>query len=93
MTTAEIIASTYKKAPELTMTVKALVENFVSRDNIIPMDNGIAEAAGKLKAKYSPNFSMADCIILATALKENCQALFTADPEFDKVSEIQIIKL
>lgn len=93
MTTAELIASTFKKAPELTMTAKALIEAFVARENFIPVDNAIAETAGKLKAKYSPDLSMADCIILATALKENCEAVFTADPEFNMVSEIGIMKL
>ena len=91
ITLSEILASSYKKEPEMSIKAKALVERFVGCDNIISVTGDIAELAGKLKSKYSKDFSLADAIILATAFFADCDAIATFDSEFKKVEEIKII--
>jgi len=93
ITIAEILASVYKKSPPLAMVAKSLVEQVILPENIIPVAIDVAEVAGKMKAKYGPNFSMADSVILATALLTGCDSIATLDPEFDKISEIKIVRL
>lgn len=47
----------------------------------------IAEEGGRYKAKYG--FSIADGIIVATAVAEHADLLVTGDPDFNKVEEIK----
>lgn len=91
ITLAEILASTYKKQEEYAIEAKVLVEKSVGEENVVEVTKETAELAGKLKTRYSSDFSLADAIILATALLTGCDAIATFDPEFKKVREIRII--
>ncbi len=93
ITLSEVLSSCYKKSPEMSVKAKALIERAVGAENVIPVTKSIAEFAGKLKARYSSSFSLADSILLATALMADCEALATFDPEFEKVKEIEIVGL
>lgn len=92
ITLSEILSSAYKKFEEEAVKAKILVEKFTGEENIVPVTKEIAEMAGKLKAKYSGGFSLADAIILSTAIITECEAIATTDPEFEKIKEIKIIK-
>lgn len=91
ITLSEILASAYKKAEWEAVEAKVLIEKAVGSENVILVTKDIAELAGKLKSKYSPKFSLADAIILATALLTGCRVVATMDSEFDKVEEVQIV--
>ena len=54
----------------------------------VPVVKEIAKEGGRYKAKYG--FSIADGIILATALAERAEMLVTGDPEFRKVEELRV---
>lgn len=61
-----------------------------SRIVIVPVSTDIAEGGGKFKFKYSKeDISLADCIIAATALKENA-ILVSEDPGYKKIKEIAV---
>jgi len=92
ITIAEVLASVYKKSPRLAMIAKSLVEQAIMPENIIAVTSEIAEVAGKMKSKYSPNFSMADSIILATAILTGCDRVATLDPEFGQVAELKVLR-
>lgn len=67
-----------------------------SRISIVSLDEETALLASKKKQKYakagSP-FAWGDAFCLATAMVMECDALITSDSEFDKVKDIEILKL
>ncbi len=91
ITLTEMVSSIYTRSEEKYTEGIALLERVVVENNIINVTKEIANLAGKLKSKY--NFSLADSVILTTALILNCDAIITKDPEFEKVEEIKIIKI
>ncbi len=90
ITLSEIIALVYQEDEEAAVKAKALVEREVGENNVFSVTREIAELAGKVKARH--RFSLADGIILATALAKKCGALVTFDHEFDDVEEIRVIR-
>jgi len=52
--------------------------------DILPVDRGLAELAGEIKAKKK--MSMADCFAAAMALQMNTE-IYTGDPEFRAVEK------
>ncbi len=61
-----------------------------SRIVIVPVSAEIAEEGGKFKFRYSKEgVSLADCIIAATASKENA-ILVSGDPGCRKIKEISV---
>jgi predicted nucleic acid-binding protein len=67
-----------------------------SRISIVTLDEETALLASKKKQHYaragSP-FAWGDAFCLATALEMNCDCLVTSDSEFDKVKDIEILKV
>ena len=67
-----------------------------SRMSIVTLDEKTALLASKKKQKYakagSP-FAWGDAFCLATALEMNCDCLVTSDSDFDKVKDIEILKV
>ncbi|HIK02891.1 TPA: type II toxin-antitoxin system VapC family toxin [archaeon] len=58
-----------------------------SKARIVNVDKYIALRAAQLRKKYK--FSMADSIILSTAIQENAE-IVTGDPHFKNVTEVKI---
>jgi predicted nucleic acid-binding protein len=52
--------------------------------DILPVDRGLAELAGEIKAKKG--MSLADCFVAAMALQKNTE-IYTGDPEFRAVEK------
>jgi predicted nucleic acid-binding protein len=67
-----------------------------SQISIVPLDEVTALLASKKKQHYaragSP-FAWGDAFCLATALEMKCDCLVTSDSEFDKVDEIEVMKV
>ncbi|MFQ3318083.1 MAG: putative nucleic acid-binding protein [Natronomonas sp.] len=64
----------------------------------LPLVDEIAEYAAELRYKYydrgSRELSYADCIHLATAsVHDDCRALYSGDPDFADVDEIDVVLL
>ena len=67
-----------------------------SRISIIPPDIDTAIMSSVKKQSYaraSSPFAWGDAFCLSTALNNNADVLITADKEFDKVTEISIMKV
>ena len=64
--------------------------------SIVELDEETALLASLKKQRYakagSP-FAWGDAFCLATALKNKCQTILTSDNEFDKVTEIEVLKV
>jgi predicted nucleic acid-binding protein len=67
-----------------------------SRLSIVDLDQEIAIKASNFKhklAKARSPFSWGDAFCLATAIHYECDGILTSDSEFDKVNDIEIIKI
>ncbi|MGA1820099.1 MAG: PIN domain-containing protein [Thermoplasmatota archaeon] len=64
--------------------------------SIVDLDEEIALLASLKKQHYakarSP-FAWGDAFCLATALKFKCETILTSDSEFDKIAEIEVLKI
>lgn len=86
ITFAELYSLLYKRvSDEGIKRFRESLERLGLRD--VPVTKEIAEEGGRYKAKYG--FSVADGIILATAVAEGADVLVTGDPDFEKVEEIK----
>lgn len=85
--------ATKKFGPENAEKIMYLIENDNST-TILPLNIRIAKMAADLKLKYYDKkerpISFIDCINLATAISSGCRKLYTGDPDFDGISEIEI---
>ena len=67
-----------------------------SKISIVTIEEDIALLASKKKQEYakagSP-FAWGDAFCLSTAIFLNCDCLISSDSEFDKVKDIQILKV
>lgn len=88
ITFAELYSLLYKRVSE--ENVKRFTQN-LDRVGLsdIPVTKEIAKEGGRYKAKYG--FSIADGIILATAVTEHADMLVTGDPDFERVEEIKVV--
>lgn len=64
-----------------------LVDEIRAHSEVIDVTPDIALRAAKLRQKY--RFSMADAIILSTAIERKAK-LITSDPDFKPVTEVQV---
>ena len=87
ITYAEIYSLLYKRVDdEEIQRFRQSLDRLSLRD--VPVTKKIAEEGGRYKAKYG--FSVADGIILATAVAENVNLLVTGDPDIERVKEIRV---
>ena len=77
---SKYLAIDEKKAAEMAGWVQA-------KSRLVNVDKYIALRAAQLRKKYK--FSMADSIILSTAIQENAE-IVTGDPHFKNVTEAKI---
>jgi len=87
ITYAELCSLLYRRVSD--KDVKSFMRNLERlglKDRSVTKE--IAEEGGRYKAKYG--FSIADGIIVATAVAEHADYLVTGDPDFNKVEEIKI---
>ena len=77
---SKYLAIDEKKAAEMAGWVQA-------KSRLVNVDKYIALRAAQLRKKYK--FSMADSIILSTAIQEKAE-LVTGDPHFKNVTEVKI---
>lgn len=70
---------------------KSILSNSNGID-LINVDEFVAEEAARIRAKYN-KIKPGDSIHLATAIAFNADYFFTNDRDFDKVTEIKIVKL
>ena len=77
---SKYLAIDEKKAAEMVGWVQA-------KSRLVNVDKYIALRAAQLRKKYK--FSMADSIILSTAIQEKAE-LVTGDPHFKNVTEVKI---
>ncbi len=86
ITYAELYSLLYKRVSDGDVkSFKRNLERLGLRDRAITKE--IAEEGGRYKAKYG--FSIADGIIVATAVTEHATLLVTGDPDFNRVEEIK----
>ncbi|MEM3607763.1 MAG: PIN domain-containing protein [Candidatus Bathyarchaeia archaeon] len=87
VTFAELYSLLYKRVNEKEIErFRRSMERLNLRD--VPVTRDIAEEGGRYKAKYG--FSIADGIILATAVMEHAKILVTGDPDFERVMEVKV---
>ena len=88
VTFAELYSLLYKRgSDEDVKRFSQSLERLSMRD--APVTKEIAKEGGRYKAKYG--FSIADGIILATAVAEHVDMLVTGDPNLKKVEEIKAV--
>lgn len=69
-----------------------LIEN-IPFLHIVPVVSSVSLLAADLRLKYYEKYcqmSFADALHLATAIQTHCSALYTGDPDFEKVEEIKV---
>jgi len=88
ITYAELYSLLYKRVSDGDVkSFKLNLERLGLRDRAVTKE--IAEEGGRYKAKYG--FSIADGIIVATAVTEHAVLLVTGDPDFNRVEEIKAV--
>jgi len=88
ITYAELYSLLYKRVSDGDIkSFKRNLERLGLRDRIVTKE--IAEEGGRYKARYG--FSIADGIIVATAVMEHVALLVTGDPDFNRVEEIKAV--
>jgi predicted nucleic acid-binding protein len=74
-------------------SVIAAIESFEQLD-VLPVTRAVSVRAADLRAKYYDRnecpLSYADAIHLATAVLTDCERLYTGDPDFAGVDEIEV---
>jgi predicted nucleic acid-binding protein len=73
----ETCVNLLKKAATSETIIRQLVTSFYDKYTVIDFDAGILLTASELREKYS--FSFWDSIIIASALRAGCEALYTED--------------
>ncbi len=85
----EIINSVGKENLSLAYDFVTFIES--SEIKVVPVNSDIAKLAGELRLKYREfGLSTADCIILATGIKQKVDKVLTRDREWKKVVEITV---
>jgi predicted nucleic acid-binding protein len=81
-----------KYGEERANAVIAIIEAFEEM-HILPVSNEVAVYAASLRDKYNRDgrqFSYGDAIHLATAVLTGCETLYSGDPDFLEVTELEI---
>jgi len=87
VTFAEIYSLLYRRVSQKDIErFRRNMERLDLRD--VPVSKEIAEKGGRYKAKYG--FSIADGIILATAVTVHAKILVTGDPDLEKIVEVRV---
>jgi len=89
ITLSECLILPYRlESEELEQKFSALIINS-SNTIFMPIDDGIAKQAAKLRARY--NLSLADALQVAVALAAGCDAFLTNDIALKRVQELKIL--
>lgn len=90
VTISEILSIYCKLSEKEAVIAKTYVEEIFGEDRIIPVIKDIAEAVGKIKAKYK--VSLGDAFIAAGAIALKCDYLISLDPELKGLDIIKVIE-
>lgn len=94
LTPTIVVAELSEKYGRLGLDFKEKLKFMKLRSDLIPLDEGIAELAGKLsleRKKTVEHWRMADSVILATARLGN-HKIITGDEHFRDLNEAMMIK-
>ncbi|MDO8633708.1 MAG: PIN domain-containing protein [archaeon] len=92
ITLTEIIYIVGRKSEQKAFNIIAFVEE--SRLEIIGCTKDLFVAAGHIKMKYKEkNLSIADCIIIATAVNEKADEVLSLDRGWQGIKEIKLAEI